>query len=146
GDELEGCPCCDDGADQEQAMVLHEVTRGDDKPGDGRQRLIAEHIMENGFEFRHDEDQQKTHDPNCQCDHDHGIDHCRDDLVFDLRGFLLKLRKPVKHQLEHAADLARFDHVDKQVVKNLWVKGERFRKRITALYGVSEFVNSILKY
>ena len=73
-------------------MVLHQVTRFDHKRGDCRQRFIAEHVVEDRFEFRHNEDEEKTHDRHRHRHHDHRIDHRRDDLVFNLGGFLLKFR------------------------------------------------------
>ena len=47
-----------------------------------------------------------------------GINHRRDDLVFDLLRFFLELGEPRQHDFEHAAELARFHHVDVEIVKN----------------------------
>jgi hypothetical protein len=68
--------------------------------------------VENRFELRHNEDKKKTHDAHGHCHHDAWIDHCCYDFVFDLRGLLLKFRKPVEHKLKYTADLAGFDHVN----------------------------------
>jgi hypothetical protein len=102
--------------------------------------------VEDRFEFRHDEDKEKRHDAHCHRHHNDRVNHRRHDLVLNLVGFLLKFRKPVEHQLQHAANLARFDHVDVQVVKDPRMQRQRVRKRVTALNGVSKFVNGLFQY
>ena len=93
-------------------MVLHQATRSDNKLSDGRQRFVAEHLVENRFELRHNEDEEKTQDAYGHCHHDYRIDHGRDNFVFDLGGLLLKFREPGEHELKHAADLTSLHHVD----------------------------------
>ena len=93
-------------------MVLHQATRSDNKLSDGRQGFVAEHLVENRFELRYNEGEEKTQDAHGHCHHDYRIDHGRYDLVFDLGGLLLKFRQPVEHELKHAAHLASLDHVD----------------------------------
>src|SRR5207247_9474728 len=103
---------CYDNAKDDEAVVFQRVTYSNNKPGDGRQRFVAKQVVENQFEPRHNENEEKTHDAHSHCHHDAWIDHCRYDFVFDLRSLLLKFRQPGEHQFEHAADLAGFDHVD----------------------------------
>src|SRR5204863_824738 len=78
----------------------------------GGSGLSPSKSWKNLFEPRHNEDKKKRHNPHGNRHHDAGIDHCRHNLVFDLRGFLLKFRKPGEHQLQYTADLAGLHHVD----------------------------------
>src|SRR5215469_15706262 len=127
-------------------MVLYKTAYVNHELGDGRQRFVAKHVMENHLEFRHDKDEEKSHDRHRHRDDDGRIDHGRDDLVLDLRSFLLKFREPVQNKLQYTAELACFHHVNVKVVKDSWMKGKSVGKRITALDGVREFVDRFFQY
>ena len=46
----------DNDAEQNQAVILHEIAHADNEERDRRQRFIAQHIMKDRFELRHDVD------------------------------------------------------------------------------------------
>src|SRR6266487_2443935 len=83
-----------------KAIVLQQATHSDNKPSDGRQRFVAEQVVENHFEPRHNEDEEKTQDGHGHCHYDYRIDHCRYDFVSDFGGLLLKFRQPGEHELK----------------------------------------------
>ena len=99
--------------------------------------------MKNRFEFRHDENEQKRHDRDRHRHHDDGINHGSDDFVFDLLRLFLEFREPAKHELEHAADLAGFHHVDVKVVKDQWMLRQAFGEGTAALHAIGEFVDRV---
>ena len=114
-------------------MTLHKSADGDDERRDNGQRSVAEHVVKDGFEFRHDEDEQKSHDRDRHGHDDEWIDHRGRDFVFNLGRFFLKLRQPGQNKLEHAADFAGFHHVDVKIVKDDWILRETFGKGAAAL-------------
>ena len=124
-------------------MIFHEVAHANDEEGDGRQRFVAEHVVKDRFEFRHDKNQQEGHDRDRHRHHDDGINHGSDNLVLDLLRLLLEFREPAKHELEHAADLACFHHVDIKVIKDKRMLRQAFRKRAATLHSVGEFVDRV---
>ena len=127
-------------------MILHHLAHVDDKSRDDRQRSIAKHIVENRFELRHNEHEQEAHDRDRHSHHDNRIHHRAFYFVFDLGGFLLKLRKPVQHQLEYTTDLASLHHVDVKIVEYPRMQSKRIGKRIAALHSVSQFVDGVSQY
>src|SRR5436853_350434 len=91
-------------------------------------RAIAKHVVEDGFELWYDKNEQESHDRDGHGHHDERINHRGGDFVFDLGRFFLELGKPRQHELEHAADFARFDHVHVEIVKDQRVLRETFRE------------------
>ena len=114
-------------------MGLHETAHRNYERRDRGQGTIAEHIVKDCFEFRHDKDEQESHDRDCHCHDDERVDHGGGDFVFDLSGFFLKLRKPGKNKLEHTAHFAGLYHVDVKVIKDERILRETFRKGAAAL-------------
>ena len=133
-------------AEQNKPVVLDGAARSDNKLSDGRQWLVAEHLVENRFELRHNEDEEKTQDAYRHGHHDDGIHHGCYDFVFDLGGLLLKFRKPSEHKLKHAADFAGFDHVDVQIVEDPRMQRERVGKCAAALHGIRDFVDRVFQH
>src|SRR5436305_132850 len=133
--------CCQ----QNQAVVLHETADAQNELCYGRQRFVTEQIMKNFFKPWHDEHEQETQDSNGHGHHDDRINHCREHFVLNLRGFLLKFRKAVKNQLEHAADFAGFYHVDVEVVKDSRMQRQRVGKRAATLHRVGQIVDGFFQ-
>ena len=127
-------------------MVLHETADAENELRYGRQWFVTKQIMENYFKPWHDEHEQETQDSDGHGHHDDRIDHCREDLVLNLRGFLLKFRKPVKHQLEHTADFPGFYHVNVEIVKNSRMQRQRVGKRAATLHRVGECVDGFFQH
>ena len=124
-------------------MSLDKFAHADDKPRDAWQRLIAEHVVEDAFEFRDDEHEQKRHDGDGH-NHDNGrIDHGSYDLVLNLGRLFLEFSQAPEDKLEHAAELARFHHVHIKIVEDERVLRERFGKCAAALHRVGELIGRI---
>ncbi len=49
--------------EQRNPMGLHELANANDEESDGRQRFVAQHVMKDDFELRHNNDQEEGHDP-----------------------------------------------------------------------------------
>src|SRR4030095_14295350 len=102
--------------------------------------------MKNYFEARDNEHQKETQDSHRHRHHDDRVNHGREDLVFNLRGFLLKFGKPVKHEFEHAADLASLDHVDVQIVEDFRMHRSCVGKSTGALHTVSDLADCFFQH
>src|SRR5215471_9790362 len=137
---------CNEPPYDDQPMILDQPTHVDNKSGDCRERPVAEHVVKDGLEFRHDEHEQKSHNGDGHRDYDGGINHRSDDLVLNFRGFLLKFSKTVEHELEHAAELPGFHHVDVKIVEDQRMQGKRIGKRTAALDSVGQFVDGVFKH
>src|SRR5207248_11455165 len=96
--------------------------------------FVAEQVVKNYFEPRHNEHEEETHDSHRHRHDNDRINHRRDHLVLNLRCFFLKLGKPGKHQFKDASNLARFDHIDVQIVKDLWMQRQCVGKSAAALH------------
>ena len=127
-------------------MLLHETAHADDKERDGRQRLVAQHVVKDRFEPRDDENHQERHDRESEHQHDDRVDHRGDDLVLDLLRFLLEFREPRQHHFEHAAELPGAHHVDIKIVEEAWMLRESFGKGAAALHGIRQFVDRAFEH
>ncbi len=129
-----------------QEIILHQPADVDDELGQRRQRLAAEHVLENLLELRHDEHEQEAHDRHRDDQHDDRVEHGRHDLVLDLLRLFLELGQADEHQFQHAADLAGLDHVDVELVENLRVLRQPFGERAAALHRVAELGDGRLEH
>src|SRR5207247_11168149 len=89
-DQLVSCHSGNHTAEQKQAVLFHDVAHSDHKLRNGRQWSVAEHVVKDRFELRHNEDEKKRHDRYSHRHHDYRINHRGDHFVFNLRGFLLE--------------------------------------------------------
>jgi len=90
-------------AEQHGPVRLHEIANADDEERDSGQWFVAQHLVEDRFKSRDDEDQEKDHDPQGEKQHNDGVDHRGHDLVPDLLCFLLEFREAGQDQFEDAA-------------------------------------------
>ena len=71
------------------------------------------------------------------------IDHGGGHFVFDLLRLFLELGETVQNKLKHAAEFARLDHVDVELVEDARVLREGFGERAAALHRVGELINRL---
>ena len=135
----------DEPADQEEPMILHEAADPDDELGDGGERFVAQHVVEDRLELRHDEDHEEGHDDHGKGKHDDRINHRRLDLVFDLLRLFLELRETGENKFQHTAELAGFHHVDEELVKNSRMLRQALGESAAALHGIGELVDRVLE-
>lgn len=126
-------------------MVLHETAYADDELRDGRKRFVTQHVVEDAFELRDDEDEQEGHNDHRERKDDDGVDHRGLHFVFDLLRFFLELGETAENEFEHTAQLARFHHVDEELVKNLRVLLEAFGECAAALHGISHLTDGVFE-
>ncbi len=73
------------------------------------------------------------------------VNHRRDDFVFYLLRFFLKLREARQHYFEHAADFARRHHVDVEVVEDARMLRQALGKCAAPLHGVGQAIDCLLQ-
>jgi len=105
-----------------------------------------EKVGENLFELRHDGHHQEGQNRHCHGDNNDGIYHGGDDLVLDLLRLLLKICQTGERHVQHAAGLARANHVDVKPVEDLWVLRQRFAECTAAFNGLGKLNQSSLQY
>src|SRR6476469_22934 len=97
--------------------------------------------MKNGLEFWNNENEEENHDGDGH-DHDNDrINHGRFDLVPNLCRLFLELGQTRQNDFENTAELARFHHVDVEVVEDGWMLGQRIGKGGAALNAFRQLVN-----
>ena len=106
------------------------VTDRQHKQGEPRQ--LDTHAGENLLELGHHHHHQQSQDAHRHDEHRHRIKQGGLDLAFDLLRLFGKFRQAFQHHFQHAAQLARLDHVHEQAVENLGMLRQRLGKRAAA--------------
>ena len=115
---------------------MHEIASAHHDQRDGGQWFVAQHFVKDQLKPRHDEYEKKGQNRKRESENNNRIDHGRENLVFDLLRFLLKLGQPGEHDLEYAAKFACLHHADVKLVKDARVLRQRIRERAAALDGL----------